>query len=114
MLLLGGDIREDDLAILQTKLLGSNVDICLTNLGNITSSKVGKNLMHFPHLRESQKPHDAVGDSVQNIDPHLQGAEVNPVNLVEVAEDHCVLWQHVLLPRGHQDLLGDLLTGGLG
>ena len=36
VLLLGGDIREDDLAILQTKLLGSNVNICLTNLGNKT------------------------------------------------------------------------------
>ena len=34
VLLLSGDIREDNLAILQTQLLGRNVDIRLTNLRN--------------------------------------------------------------------------------
>merc|ERR1719468_576188 len=51
-------------------------------------------------------PHDAVGDSVKNVDPHLQGAGVNLVKLVEVTEDDGVLRQHVLLPRDDQDLLG--------
>lgn len=36
VLLLSGDIRKDNLAILQTQLLGRNVDIRLTNLRNKT------------------------------------------------------------------------------
>ena len=48
VLLLGGDIREDDLAILQTELLGSNVDICLTDLRNNVRKIVGR-FMPFLH-----------------------------------------------------------------
>ena len=55
MLLLDGDIREDNLVIIQTQLLGSNVSICLTKLKKLENLRnfVGKFI-----LFKSQYPHD--------------------------------------------------------
>ena len=68
--------------------------------------------MYLPisYLRKSEEPHDTVGHPVENVDPHLEGAGVDLVQLVEVAVHHGVVGQAVLLSRRHHDLVRDLLA----
>ena len=49
-------------------------------------------------------------DPVEDVDPHPEGGGVDLVQLIEVAVDHRVVRQAVLLPRSHHDLLRDLLS----
>ena len=64
------------------------------------------------HLWEAQEPEDALRDPVEDVDPHAEGGRVDLVQLVEVAVDHGVVGQSVLLPRRHHDLLRHLLARG--
>ena len=61
---------------------------------------------------QPEQPHDAAGDGVEDVDPHLERVGVDLVELVEVAVDDGVLGEPVLLARGHHDLLGHLLARG--
>jgi len=52
---------------------------------NINQSREKEKRKRSVHLWKPEEPHDAVWDPVEDVDPHLEGARIDLVQLVEVA-----------------------------
>jgi len=66
--------------------------------------------VRFTDGGEPQQPQHAVGNGLQNVDPHVEARRIDLVELVEVTVDDGVLRQTVLQPRTHYDRLLDVFT----